>query len=126
MQPSIKSLLTESYVVHTAQTEAEREAVFRIRYEVFVAEQGKTYLVADHEARRFREDLDEEGVILCVQDSGRTVGTLRVNWLPSERLLAHYSEVLKLDLFQMIDPARICVCSRLAVEPVRTRRSWTA
>lgn len=117
LTPVTTTLSAGSYVVGAAQTTVERDAVFRLRYEVYVAEQGKAYTTVDHSSRSFREDLDDEGVILSIQEDRRLVATVRVNWLPSERLVAHYSEVLQFDLFDRIEPSRICVCSRLAVEP---------
>ena len=48
---------------HQARTEEEKEAVYRFRYEVYVAEMGRYQNVADHKRRRFREPEDDSARI---------------------------------------------------------------
>ena len=41
--------------IHLAETEAEKQAVYRFRYDVYVEEMGRYRGVADHENRNFRQ-----------------------------------------------------------------------
>jgi hypothetical protein len=65
-----------------AQSVELREQVFRLRYDVVVAEMGKP-LPADHARRSCTDAPDDTAVILAAveQDAKRVVGTIRGNWL---------------------------------------------
>ena len=48
--------------IHLAETEEEKEAVFRFRYDVYVEEMGRYGAVADHEHRLLFEPEDDRYV----------------------------------------------------------------
>ena len=79
---------------HVATTEAEREAVYRFRYDVYVEEMGRYRGVADHVRRRFREPEDDTARIFYAAVDGEVVATQRFNWggdAPfTDRLVEHY------------------------------------
>lgn len=79
---------------HQARTEEEKEAVYRFRYEIYVAEMGRYQNVADHKRRRFREPEDDSARIFYVAKEGEVLATSRFNWggdAPfTERLIDHY------------------------------------
>ncbi|MBM3466201.1 MAG: hypothetical protein FJX76_29290 [Armatimonadetes bacterium] len=52
--------LTGLAPVHRAESPAEREAIYRFRYDVYVAELGKAMPHADHERRTVRDPEDEQ------------------------------------------------------------------
>ncbi len=66
--------------VRTAITEAEREAVYRFRYEVYVEEMGRYQAVADHERRRLADPEDDHSWITYAAVDGEVVATTRVTW----------------------------------------------
>jgi len=80
--------------VHTAQSEEEKEAVYRFRYQIYVMEMGRYRGVADHENRRFREPEDDTARIFYAASEGEVVATSRMNWggdAPfTDRLIDHY------------------------------------
>lgn len=80
--------------IYTAETEAEKQAVYRFRYEIYVEEMGRYAGVADHENRLFREAEDETARIFYAVEDGQVVATSRLSWggdAPfSERLIEHY------------------------------------
>ena len=86
------SLIREG--AHQARTEEEKEAVYRFRYEIYVAEMGRYQSVADHERRRFREPEDDSARIFYVAKDGEVLATSRFNWggdAPfTQRLVSHY------------------------------------
>lgn len=78
-----------------AETEEEKRAVYRLRYDVYVEEMGRYQSVADHEQRMFYEDCDEHSRIRFVAIDGEVVATSRFTWggdapLP-QRMIDQYS-----------------------------------
>ena len=70
-----------AYDVGRADTEEDREAVYRFRYTVYVEEMGRYQDTADHEGRRLVEPDDEHSWIFYARDeSGDVVGTARLSW----------------------------------------------
>lgn len=65
---------------HTADTEEEKLAVYRLRYEVYVEEMGRYRASADHERRLLVEPEDETALIFYAAPEGEVVATHRFNW----------------------------------------------
>ena len=80
--------------IHPARSEEEREAVFRLRYDVYVEEMGRYRQAADHDNRRFEEPEDATARIFYAAKDGEVVGTARfscgMDGPFSERQMAHY------------------------------------
>ena len=80
--------------IRVAQSEEEKEAVYRFRYEIYVAEMGRYRGIADHERRLFFEPEDETARIFYAAHGGKVVATSRMSWggdAPfTERLIDHY------------------------------------
>ena len=85
-----------------------------MRYEVYIAEQGKPYPEANHERRLLSDELDSDGTTILVEADGQIVGTVRANWLDSPVTSSKYHPFFGIEGFSAISPARIAVCSRLA------------
>ena len=76
-------------------TDAQREAVYRFRYDIYVEEMGRYRDVADHEGRRLVEPDDELAKLKLIQYEGRVIGTARLSWgaVPgalNERIVEQY------------------------------------
>ena len=67
-------------LVARAETDDEQEAVYRLRYSVYVEEMGRYQETADHEGRRLVEPEDEHGWIFFARDGDDVVGTARLSW----------------------------------------------
>ena len=66
--------------VHLAETEEEKRAVYRLRYDVYVEEMGRYRTVADHENRLLVEPEDETGrIFYYATENGEVVGTVRIS-----------------------------------------------
>jgi len=110
-------------LVRPATDESDRSACYHLRYEVYVAEQGKPYPDADHDRRLLRDPLDERGtVLMATSASGDVVGTLRVNFGDDPAFVDAYGEKLDLGRLLPLGPRRLSFTSRLAINP-RWRRS---
>ena len=78
-----------------AETEDERRAVYRLRYDVYVEEMGRYQAVADHEQRMLYEDCDAHSRISYASIDGEIVATARLTWggqapIP-QRMIDQYS-----------------------------------
>jgi GNAT superfamily N-acetyltransferase len=73
--------LTMAYDVGRADTDDDKEAIYRFRYSVYVEEMGRYQDTADHEGRRLVEpDDDHSWNFYARDDSGEVVGTARLSW----------------------------------------------
>jgi predicted GNAT family N-acyltransferase len=97
-----------------ANTEADRRAAYRLRYDVYVAEQGKPYPEADHRRRLLTDELDPEGETIVIAAGQKVIATVRANWFDSAATMARYRDVFELSRFPSVLPSQIAVCSRLA------------
>ncbi|HEU5306261.1 MAG TPA: GNAT family N-acetyltransferase [Acidimicrobiia bacterium] len=69
-----------AYEVGLAESDADKEAVYRFRYSVYVEEMGRYQGSADHEGRRLVEPDDDQSFIFYARDGGEVVGTARLSW----------------------------------------------
>jgi hypothetical protein len=104
--------------VHLAETEEEKEAVYRFRYDVYVEEMGRYGEAADHENRRLVEPEDATARIWYAAQGGEVVATQRLSWggdAPfTERLIEHY----QLEPFlKELPPETLAVGERAMVAP---------
>src|SRR5436309_2084500 len=82
------------FEVGLAQSAAEKEAVYRFRYSVYVEEMGRYQASADHAGRRLVEPEDDDGFVFYARDGDDVVGTARLSWGGhgfSERQIDEYS-----------------------------------
>ncbi len=63
-----------------AETEEEKRAVYRLRYDVYVEEMGRYQTVADHKQRMLYEDCDAHSRISYAAIDGEVVATARLTW----------------------------------------------
>lgn len=80
--------------IYLAETDEERDAVFRFRYAIYVNEMGRYGETADHDRRMLVEPEDETARIFCAVQDGEVVATSRFSWGGdarfSDRLVEHY------------------------------------
>jgi hypothetical protein len=105
--------------IHLAESDAEKDAVYRFRYEIYVEEMGRYRAAADHANRRLVEPEDATArIFYAAEDDGTVVATSRFSWggdAPfSERLVESYQ--LAPFLAEMA-PERIAVGERGMVVP---------
>jgi len=100
-----------------AVDELDRRSAYRLRYDVYIAEQGKGYPDANHDERLLSDELDPDSELIVVENMGEIVGTVRANWFDSVATRARYAHVFELVRFPEPAPNYIAVCSRLAASP---------
>jgi hypothetical protein len=101
--------------IRRAQTKSDFEAVFRLRYEVYVEELGRVQRYADHQARTIVEPLDASGRIFCAVENGTLVGTLRTNYARDS--VAEYEWLYSMSAVGDDHPQATSVSTKLLVVP---------
>jgi predicted GNAT family N-acyltransferase len=66
--------------IHRAESDEEKLAVYRFRYDVYVEEMGRYGDAADHERRVLTEPEDETAHIFYAAPEGNVVATARMSW----------------------------------------------
>jgi GNAT superfamily N-acetyltransferase len=66
--------------VRLVESPDEAQRVFRLRYDVYIAELGRAQRHADHLARAIEEPLDQSALLWAAFDNTRLIGTLRCNF----------------------------------------------
>ena len=67
------------FTLHIAQTEAEREAIYRLRYEIYVEEMHVFNDIADHERRMLYGENDNNAWLMYAKIGDELIGSLRLN-----------------------------------------------
>lgn len=105
--------------VHRATTRAEREAIYRFRYEVYVNEFGRRLGEPDHERRWVRDDDDESPhtTILYTGTPDHITASVRLrHWSPGEVPAADV-DTLSLDCIPDAENRNLAEIERLMVHP---------
>jgi hypothetical protein len=100
-----------------ATTTAEREAVFRFWYSVYVEEMGRYRDTADHANRQLRDTEDDASRIFFARDDGVVVASYRLSWGGagfSERQIRQYGLEPFLD---ELPHEWLCIGERTMVAP---------
>ncbi len=63
-----------------ARSDAEREAIYRFRYRVYVEEMNRYRSIADHAGKRLVEPDDSRSHLFLASDGQDVVGTMRLTW----------------------------------------------
>ena len=100
-----------------AQTTAERAKAFRLRYELYVAQQGLFGANANHQRRWLRDEADEHATIWLATRGPQAIASARMCW-GGEQLDAGTRAAFGLDTFAgAVDESAIAIVSRLVVHP---------
>lgn len=108
--------------IRKVRTASEARAVFRLRYEVYVEELGRTQRHADHVARTIEEPLDACANVFCAYDGARVVGTVRSNYARCSPL-DEYEALYEMPRCGAAHPQRTSVTTKLVVARDQRRSS---
>jgi CRP-like cAMP-binding protein/predicted GNAT family N-acyltransferase len=104
--------------IRMACNDTDRAHVYRLRYELYVEQQGLFGDTADHERRWLRDHLDEHATIWLAEHDGEVVGTARLCWGGEGRLDQEIRETFDVDAFtDIVEEQHIAVASRLLLRP---------
>ncbi|HYW71938.1 MAG TPA: GNAT family N-acyltransferase [Pyrinomonadaceae bacterium] len=109
------------YLVSVAETEAEKQAIYEFRYQVYIEEMGKPYSQADHERKQFSDPLDDRATLLYSTIEGKMLGTVRINWGEDPTALASFAQTCGLADFKCFPRRSLSFTSRLMVHKARRR-----
>jgi len=62
-----------------AKSKHDLERIAKLRYQVYIEEQGKPYSEADHTNKSFGDVLDQEATLVMLEKQNTLVGTMRLN-----------------------------------------------
>jgi len=99
-----------------ASSAAEREAIFRFRYEIYVDELSKDLAVADHQRRCIEDGDDQQGDLFYTRAKGRVTGTVRLLIRQPGQIPTRTAERYSLDLFPGLDALPVAELSRLLID----------
>lgn len=98
-----------------ANSKQDVESIAKLRYKVYIEEQGKPYIEADHMNKSFSDPLDQEATLVMIEKRGEIEGTVRLNYLSSSLAYTQYYDLFELHQFSEMALNTMGVCSRLAV-----------
>jgi predicted GNAT family N-acyltransferase len=102
--------------IFPAFTDEQKQAVYRLRYDLYVEEMGRYHSIADHENRLMIEPYDEYSRLYIAQEDDEVVGTMRLTWGADapfpERMIEQYDLTPFLD---HIPPEHLVVSERFMV-----------
>jgi hypothetical protein len=110
--------------IFLAETQAEKDAIYRFRYRVYAEEMGRRLPSIDHSNKLIIDELDDWGLLLYAKSGEEIIGTVRINIGPLEKFPANLAHLLYLDRFQKFsnkcDSQTFAYTSKLMVaEPYR-------
>lgn len=110
--------------ISEARSSRDREAIFALRYAVYVAEMGRRQEHADHERRLLEESEDANSTLLLARDArGDAIGTGRVHLGPC--IPESYETMYQMRQFEPFHPTQTSTTTKLIVDE-RYRRSPVA
>jgi predicted GNAT family N-acyltransferase len=116
---SIQAVQSSNVTIAIAKTLEERQAVFRLRYQVYVDEQKRQLGDIDYDCQMLVDAMDDDGILLCLRSDSVIVGTLRLHIGSISSFPQDISLPLQMNLFQQIletmNNSDISFCSKLAV-----------
>jgi CRP-like cAMP-binding protein/predicted GNAT family N-acyltransferase len=107
-----------SATLRFAETEADHEAIYRLRYDVYVEEMGYAFPGVDHGGRRLAEPLARPTRLLMAEEEGALVGTLQFNWGSECPFTDDERRIYRLsDFIAMVGDESTMIASRFMTRP---------
>lgn len=100
-----------------AATKAERDAIFKLRYEIYVEEMHREQPYANHKTRTIEEPQDSTAIILGVWDNGELVGTIRANMSSDSKF--EFREIYNFSTFEAQYPGQVALITKLMIKKDR-------
>jgi CRP-like cAMP-binding protein/predicted GNAT family N-acyltransferase len=104
-------------IVSIAQTKKEWEAIYRLRYQIYVEELKRDYPEVDHKRKWLKDEDDESQYAICFYTGtiDNMTGTQRLlNWPPG-KCPKKYFDLFSLELFSGIENLRTVELGRLMI-----------
>ena len=103
--------------IHIAETPAEREAIYKLRYQIYVEEMHIFGSVANHDEQLFIEETDAHARLIYATVNGEIVGSLRLNLGVDAPFSEEFEETYNLHLFRdNVSDDQLMVLTRFMVK----------
>jgi CRP-like cAMP-binding protein/predicted GNAT family N-acyltransferase len=110
--------MTDTVEVREAVSADDREAVYRLRYDVYVEDMHVFGEIADHDRRILTDEHDEDSCLLLATIDDEPQGTMRITYGKS---ILHEEFEENYDVSRwcpdVVGPDQVMVCSKFAVRP---------
>lgn len=101
-----------------AESEADQEAIYRLRYEIYVEEMGYVFPGVDHAGRRLAEVFMRPTRLMMAEEGGKLVGTLQYNWGAECAFTDEERQIYQLsDFIALVGDEEIMIASRFMTPP---------
>jgi predicted GNAT family N-acyltransferase len=105
-------------ILRFAESEADHEAIYRLRYDVYVEEMGYAFPGVDHVGRRLAEPFRDRTRLLMAEEDGKLVGTVQFNWGAECGFTDQERHVYRLsDFIAVVGDEDIMIGSRFMTRP---------
>ena len=101
-----------------AESEADREAIYRLRYDIYVEEMGYVFPGVDHRGRRLAEAMLRPTRLLMAEQDGALAGTLQFNWGAECAFTEEERRIYRLsDFVALVGDEETIIASRFMTRP---------
>ncbi|WP_119304784.1 cyclic nucleotide-binding domain-containing protein [Dongia deserti] len=105
-------------ILRFAESEADHDAIYRLRYEIYVEEMGYAFPGVDHQGRRLVEPFTLPTRLLMAEEDGSLVGTLQFNWGAESAFTDEERRIYRLsDFVALVGDEEIMIASRFMTRP---------
>jgi CRP-like cAMP-binding protein/predicted GNAT family N-acyltransferase len=102
----------------TVTTAAEREQVYRLRYDIYIDEMHYPYANADHAGRRLADALDATARLLLAREGDQALGTMRIQFGADAPFDVGSVSTYGLDRLRgLVAPAQLAILTRFMIRP---------
>lgn len=102
--------------IRFAETAQEKEAVFRLRYDIYVKDMGLFGDQADHAKKVLRDSYDDTARSVIAIKEGVALGTMRIYWGGDAPFHPQLRQSYALHKFEgIVSDSQICIAERLMV-----------
>ncbi len=112
-----------SISIRIAQSSADLQAVYRLRYNVYVEEKGYYQKYADSVQKTIHEPEDDCAIIFIALDNTTVVGTIRLQINPDD--FGYYIDLFHMKKYIPFYPSQISISGKFIVHP-KYRRTGVA
>ncbi|CUH95230.1 hypothetical protein P22_1300 [Propionispora sp. 2/2-37] len=112
---------SERFKIFEAFSQAEKEAIYRFRYQVHISEMSRSIPGIDHSRQRITDALDPwSNLGYAALENGRIIGTVRVTLGKAEDFPDDLVRIFQLTRFQEFNPNKkiICLGTKVMVDPL--------
>ncbi len=110
------------FTVGIAETDEEKKAIYRFRYEIYVEEMSRQLTSSDHKEKMLYDEMDEWGTLIYVKVNSKLIGTSRINIGQLRKFHPELRDTLELTRFQKFYSGKLHqnfgLITKLMVDPV--------